>query len=283
MVTSVHNITYLLSLFRCMVAFLTCPPSCPAAALHELDVLHCQDRWHRCYWLVLGIGMGPVSSFLASCSHVWCFEYQPVIPVIDHCSCHSKLIILADHRRHLSQTLGRPLSSPWLFWHTWTLVDICGHLSTFVSICHVPTWWSGTPNGLTGVHATCVWVLVWDGWGRHPIRDSQVDKCEPESSRWSSGVSCWWFFNICKYFVNNNWECIFNVKYLHQSTYVFVWVWVLVLFPILFDCHCWLRALQLSVHVSNNLPAVGQIHKPTPVLNFWILFCFVLCFDHIQI
>ena len=136
MVTSVHNITYLLSLFRCMVAFLTCPPSCPAAALHELDVLHCQDRWHRCYWLVLGIGMGPVSSFLASCSHVWCFEYQPVIPVIDHCSCHSKLIILADHRRHLSQTLGRPLCSPWLFWHTWTLVDICGHLSAFVMYPH---------------------------------------------------------------------------------------------------------------------------------------------------
>ena len=164
-----------------------------------------------------------------------------------------------------------------------THLDTCGHLWTFVSICHVPTWWSGTPNGLTGVHATCVWVLVWDGWGRHPIRDSQVDKCEPESSRWSSGVSCWWFFNICKYFVNNNWECIFNVKYLNQSTYVFVWVWVLVSFPILFDCHCWLRALQLSVHLSNNLPAVGQIHKPTPVLNFWVLFCFVLCFDHIQI
>ena len=40
MATSVHNITYLLSLFRCMVVFLTCPPSCPAAALHELDVEH---------------------------------------------------------------------------------------------------------------------------------------------------------------------------------------------------------------------------------------------------
>ena len=159
MVTSVHNITYLLSLFRCMVAFLTCPPSCPAAALHELDVLHCQDRWHRCYWLVLGIGMGPVSSFLASCSHVWCFEYQPVIPVIDHCSCHSKLIILADHRRHLSQTLGRPLCSPWLFWHTWTLVvvDICQHLSCTHMVKWNAQWTHRCPRNLC--LSTCVgWV-----------------------------------------------------------------------------------------------------------------------------
>ena len=44
----------------------------------------------------------------------------------------------------------------------------------------------------------------------------------------------------------------------------------------------WLRGLPLSVRLSNNLwiPAVGQIHKPSLVLNLGSIF--VLWFDQIE-
>ena len=44
----------------------------------------------------------------------------------------------------------------------------------------------------------------------------------------------------------------------------------------------WLRGLPLSVRLSNNLwiPAVGQIHKPSLVLNLGSIF--VLWFDRIE-
>lgn len=49
------------------------------------------------------------------------------------------------------------------------------------------------------------------------------------------------------------------------------------------DIVWWLRGLQLAVHLSNNLliEAVGQIHKPSLVLNLGSVY-FVLCFDQIE-
>ena len=50
------------------IVFLTYPPSCPFAALGFSSSwtwstpLHREGHWHRCYWLVLGIGMGSVAT-----------------------------------------------------------------------------------------------------------------------------------------------------------------------------------------------------------------------------
>ena len=195
-------------------------------------------------------------------------------------TCHSshwplqlplKIDILADHRRHLSQEFWLRCFRPgWL--------DICRHLLSFVVICRHLSWlvmvkWNAK---WTGVHATCVWVLVWDGWGGHPIRCSQDDKCEPESSRRSSGVFCILFISIV--FFESGFSMWSVSIYLCLSLGIGVVSWFMGM-PLM-TIVWWLRALQLSVRLSNNLPAVGQIHKPSLVLNLGSIF--VLCFDQIE-
>ena len=197
MVTCVHKITYLLVTLLSLLVHRLAPRLLLVSLRHELDqhlfIVKVTDTGATDLSWALGWVLCQLSWLAAHMSvfYGFCFNYL---------SFQSLIIAVAIQNWYLGRSpqtsVPRVLTSLFSTRLTWHLCDICRLLSSFVVICHGSSWWSGRPNGFTGVHGTCVWVLVWDGWGGHQIRCSQDDKCEPESSRRSSGVVCLLFISI---------------------------------------------------------------------------------------
>lgn len=76
------------------------------------------------------------------------------------------------------------------------------------------------------------------------------------------------------------WELIFNVKCFNLLVSFFgYWSCFLVRGDASDDNCLMAKGATIVGTLSNNLPALGQIHKPSLVLNFWVLFYLVLCFE----